>query len=384
MRVINVTQPYLPPLEEFMPYLREIWDTKWLTNNGPYHRKLEEALAAFLDVPYLSLYNNGTSALIAALKCLQLKGEVITTPYSFVATTHVLRWLGLEPVFVDVDPVFGNLDPTKVEAAITSETTAILPVHVYGNPCPVEQLAEIAEKHKLKIIYDAAHAFGVKYQGQSLLQWGDLAVLSFHATKCFSTIEGGAIICCNPQTKRKLDLLKNFGFTGETEIVDIGINAKLNEIQAAFGLMQLKYYPKTAASRKMLALLYRERLSDIPGLRWIEADGNTEANYSYFPLLIDEPQFGHSRDFIYEKLKLINVYTRRYFYPLIANLDCYSGLLSAQPANLPVANRLSEQVLCLPLYPELSEAAVLQICDLIRNLSVEQLDNQKEVSIYNR
>jgi dTDP-4-amino-4,6-dideoxygalactose transaminase len=372
MKPVFVTQPYLPPFSEFIPYLESIWENKCLTNNGPYHRQLEEVLAAFLDVPFLSLYNNGTTALIAALKCFKLKGEVITTPFSFVATTHALRWSGLEPVFVDVDPVFGNLDPAKVEAAITSKTTALLPVHVYGNPCPVQQLAEIAKKHKLPIIYDAAHAFGVKYHGQSLLRWGDLAVLSFHATKCFTTIEGGAIVCHDLQTKRKLDLFKNFGFAGETEIVDIGINAKLNEIQAAFGLMQLEHYPKIAVRRKMLALLYQEKLSGIRGLRLIQADSDTEPNYSYFPLLIDEEKFGHSRDFVYQELKRINVYTRRYFYPLIANLDCYSGLASAHPANLPVANRLSEQVLCLPLYPELTEAAVMQICDLICNLSVEQ------------
>ncbi len=367
---IYVTKPYLPPLENFMPYLEDIWKSRNLTNNGHYHERFEEELSSFLGVPYVSLFTNGTLALITALRCLDIKGDVITTPFSFVATTHSLFWSGINPVFADVDPYYGNLDPKKVEEAITKDTTAILPVHVYGNPCNVEQIEQLASRYGLKVIYDAAHAFGVKYKGTSVLNRGDLSVLSFHATKCFNTFEGGAIVCRDKKTKERIDLLKNFGIADETEIIEPGINSKMSEFQAALGLLQLKYYEHVSRSRRDLFLLYKENLNGIPGLSWLNCDNDVEYNFSYFPVKIEKSIFGMDRDQLYQELKKENIYTRRYFYPLISNLPSYSGLPSAAKSNLPIANAISQQVLCLPLYPDLEKHEVDRICSLIKSLHI--------------
>jgi dTDP-4-amino-4,6-dideoxygalactose transaminase len=322
---IMVTQPDLPPLEEFQEYLKQIWESKRITNNGPFHQQLEKELCEYLGVKYISLFSNGTLALVTALQALKIRGEVITTPYSFVATTHSLWWNNIKPVFVDVDPVYGNIDPEKIEAAITPRTTAILPVHVYGNPCNMEAIQQIAETNNLKVMYDAAHAFGVKHKGQSVLNFGDMSVLSFHATKVFNTFEGGAIVCHDEKTKRHIDDLKNFGFRGETTVVAPGINAKMNEVQAAMGLLQLKYIDKNIQKRKDIARQYRELLYDIPGLRFMEDMPEVQHCYSYFPVFIDEEKMGMSRDALYEKLKEHNIYGRRYFYPLISQFPTYRG-----------------------------------------------------------
>jgi dTDP-4-amino-4,6-dideoxygalactose transaminase len=370
MQKITVTQPCLPPLEEFIPYLQQIWDNKWLTNNGPLHQQLELELAEYLGVKYISLFSNGTLALISALQALNISGEVITTPFSFVATTHSLWWNKITPVFVDVEPDYLNLDPAKIEAAITSKTTAIMPVHVYGNPCQMEEIQRIADKYNLKVIYDAAHAFGVKTNDVSVLNYGDLSVLSFHATKVFSTIEGGAIICHTAEMKHHLDNLKNFGFRGELMVEEPGINAKLNELQAAYGLLQLKYVDGFIARRKEITNLYRTLLSDVSGLRFLnDMDGITHG-YSYFPILIDKDIFGVDRDELYERLKDNNIFARRYFYPLISNFDPYHELDSASPVNLPIATKVSEQVLCLPIYVELSDEDVKIISALILSIKV--------------
>lgn len=363
---IYVTQPDLPPLEEFQEYLKQIWESKRITNNGPFHQQLEKELCEYLGVKYISLFSNGTLALVTALQALKIRGEVITTPYSFVATTHSLWWNNIKPVFVDVDPVYGNIDPEKIEAAITPRTTAILPVHVYGNPCNMEAIQQIAETYNLKVMYDAAHAFGVKYKGQSVLNFGDMSVLSFHATKVFNTFEGGAIVCHDEKTKRHIDDLKNFGFRGETTVVAPGINAKMNEVQAAMGLLQLKYIDKNIAKRKDIANQYRELLHDIPGLRFLDDMPEVQHCYSYFPVFIDDEKFGVSRDALYEKLKEHNIYGRRYFYPLISQFPTYRGLDSAQPGKLPVAERITEEVICLPIYPELEIETVQLICQLVK------------------
>lgn len=362
---ITVTQPCLPPLEEFMPYLQQIWDNKWLTNNGPLHQQLEKELAAYLGVKYISLFSNGTLALISALQALNITGEVITTPFSFVATTHSLWWNKITPVFVDIEPEYLNLDPKKIEAAITDKTTAIMPVHVYGNPCKIDEIQAIAYKHGLKVIYDAAHAFGVKKNGNSILNYGDLSVLSFHATKVYSTIEGGAIICHTEEMKHHIDNLKNFGFRGELVVEEPGINAKLNEVQAAYGLLQLKYIDDFMAKRKAITESYFELLKGVKGIRFLPCmEGITHA-YSYFPILIDENEYGMSRDELYNKLKENNIFSRRYFYPLISNFEPYRELPSAAPDNLPIATRAAEEVLCLPIYVELEEKEVKIICGLI-------------------
>ena len=365
-KAITVTQPCLPPLEEFVPYLQQIWDNKWLTNNGPLHRQLEKELADYLEVNYISLFSNGTLALMSALQALNIQGEVITTPFSFVATTHSLWWNKITPVFVDIEPDFLNLDPGKIEAAITDKTTAIMPVHVYGNPCQTDEIQRIADKHNLKIIYDAAHAFGVKKKGVSILNFGDLSVLSFHATKVYSTIEGGAVICPTSKVKRHIDNLKNFGFRGETIVEEPGINAKLNEVQAAYGLLQLKYIDGFIEKRKQITELYRELLKDIPGIRFLNDMEEISHCYSYFPILIDEEKYGMSRDAVYEKLKQNNILGRRYFYPLISEFEPYKNLPSAQKENLPVATKMAEQVLCLPIYVELKEEDVQQIVCMVK------------------
>ena len=353
--IINVTQPLLPPLEEFQPYLEAIWESKWLTNNGQFHQQLEKALCEYLGVKYISLFSNGTLALITALQSLRITGEVITTPFSFVATTHSLWWNNIKPVFADIEPNTFNLDPAKVEAAITPQTTAIMPVHVYGNPCNLEAIQKIADNYSLKLIYDAAHAFGVEKDNESILNFGDLSVLSFHATKVFNTFEGGAIVCHDEKMKRHIDDLKNFGFRGETTVVAPGINAKMNEIQAAFGLLQLKYIDEAREKRKAIAIAYREGIKNIAGISFLDDIANIKHAYSYFPILIDEKQYGMSRNGLYEKLKGHNIFGRRYFYPLISNFPTYRGLPTASEDNLPVANIIAEKVLCLPIYPELSK-----------------------------
>lgn len=364
---IYVTQPSLPELEEFIPYLQQIWENKVLTNNGPFHQQLEKELAEFLEVPYLSLFANGTLALVTALQVLRITGEVITTPYSFVATTHSLWWNNIKPVFVDIDPVFGNLDPTKVEAAITPKTTAILPVHVYGNPCKVKELQHIADTYGLKLIYDAAHCFGVKHLGIGICNFGDLSILSFHATKVFNTMEGGAIVCHDEATKKRIDYLKNFGFAGETTIMAPGINSKMNEMQAALGLVQLKHYHTNIQKRHSIADNYREGLAKVKGISCLPEPEHTESNFAYFPIFVNENEYGISRDQLYEKLKQQNIYGRRYFYPLISEFSMYKGLDSATPENLPVAEKIAKQVICLPIYPDLENSNVESTIKVIRN-----------------
>lgn len=364
---ITVTQPCLPPLDEFLPYLEQIWQNKWLTNNGPLHQQLEKELADYLGVPYISLFSNGTLALISALQALNITGEVITTPFSFVATTHSLWWNKITPVFVDIDPEYLNLDPTKIEAAITNKTTAIMPVHVYGNPCQVDEIQRIADKHGLKVIYDAAHAFGVKKNGTSILNYGDLSVLSFHATKVYSTIEGGAIICHTEEMKHHIDNLKNFGFRGETVVEEPGINAKLNEVQAAYGLLQLKYIDGFIARRKEITDLYRSLLKDISGIRFLEDMEGVTHGYSYFPVLIDIKKYGKGRDEVYEMFKEQSIYCRRYFYPLISSFEPYRELQSANTQNLAVATQAAEQVLCLPIYVELNDRDIKLIVNFLKN-----------------
>lgn len=358
---IYITQPHLPPLEEFIPYLQEIWDKKWLTNNGDFHRQFENELAEYLGVKYLSLFTNGTLALVTALQTLKITGEVITTPFSFVATTHSLWWNNIKPVFVDIEPNTFNLDPEKIEAAITPQTTAILPVHVYGNPCNVERIQEIADIYGLKVIYDACHAFGVKINNESVLNFGDMSILSFHATKVFTTFEGGAIICKDEATKKRIDFLKNFGFAGETTVVAPGINAKMNEFQAALGVLQLKYIEEAIEKRKKVADLYREKLNGINGIRFLDDIEGVKHSYSYFPILINEEKFGVSRDAVYEEFKKQNIMVRRYFYPLISQFPAYKGLESAKPENLPVAEDITKKVLCLPIYPGLRSDSVEMI-----------------------
>ncbi len=365
---IFVTQPFLPPLEEFNKMLQEIWQAKWLTNNGLFHQKLESSLCDYLGVQNLSLFSNGTLALITAMQSMKLSGEVITTPFSFVATTHALHWNGIKPVFVDIEPKTFNIDPSKIEAAITDKTTAILPVHVYGNPCDIEAIQQIADRHNLKVIYDAAHTFGVNINGESILQAGDLSILSFHATKVFSTLEGGAIVMNSPGMKTKIDQLKNFGFVDEVTISEVGINAKMNEVQAAFGLLQLKYVDELINKRKHVADMYMAGLADIDGLYLIQDTPGVRHNYSYFPVLFDEKKLRATRDDVYNHLKKHNIFSRRYFYPLISNLAAYSSLGSASVNNLPVANRVAGQVLCLPMYADLAENDVERILNLIREI----------------
>lgn len=366
---IYVTQPFLPPLEKFIPYLEDIWERKWLTNNGHYHQELEKALCEYLGVKFISLFTNGTLALITALQALRITGEVITTPYSFVATTHALWWNGIKPVFVDIEPEFFNLDPSKIESAITPKTTAILAVHVYGNPCRHDAIQKIANTHGLKVIYDACHSFGVKEHECSIVDYGDLSVLSFHATKVFNTFEGGAIISHDAHMKSRIDHLKNFGFEDEITVVAPGINAKMNELQAAFGLLQLKYVEKAIELREKIANSYADKLKDIKGITLPKQDSGVRLNYSYYPILVDQQKFGLSRDGLYEILKQNEIFCRRYFYPLISNFPFYGSLDSSDARNLCVANRISSEVLCLPIYPELSLETVNRITSLIKECS---------------
>jgi dTDP-4-amino-4,6-dideoxygalactose transaminase len=364
---IYVTRPSLPPLEEYVEYLKQIWDSKILTNNGPFHQQFERELADYLGVKYLSVFANGTLALVTALRTLRITGEVITTPFSFVATTHALWWNNIKPVFVDIEPDFFTLDPEKIEAAITPQTTAILPVHVYGNPCKMNAIQIIADTYGLKVIYDAAHAFGVKIKGNSILNYGDLSILSFHATKTFNTLEGGAIICHDEKTKKRIDLLKNFGFADEVTVIEPGINAKMNEFQAAYGLVQLRHIDEYIARRKKIAELYRQELTGIDGVRILYDIEGLEHSYTYFPILIDEQLFTESRDEVYERLKRDNIYGRRYFYPLISQFPTYRGLPSAKPENLLIAEKVTKQIICLPIYPELKKNEIQKVINLIKN-----------------
>jgi len=369
---IYVTQPVMPALEDFVEYLKKIWDNKFLTNCGPFHQQLENELAEFLGVKYLSLFSNGTLALITALQALRITGEVITTPFSFVATTHSLWWNGIKPVFADIENETFNLDPKRIEAAITPKTTAIMPVHVYGNPCDTNAIQKIADTYGLKVIYDAAHAFNVRINNNSILNMGDLSILSFHATKVFNTIEGGAIICHDEKTKIRIDYLKNFGYAGETTVIAPGINAKMNEVQAAYGLLQLKTINSDIEKRKNVSVLYRKLLNEIKGIRCLFDLENVQHNYAYFPILIEPSEYGMSRDSLYDLLKKHNIFSRKYFFPLISDFPTYKGLDSSQPNNLPIASNVASQVLCLPIYSDLALQDVENICDIIITKDGEQ------------
>lgn len=362
---LYVTQPFLPPLPEFLPYLEEIWSSKVLTNGGPFHVRLEKALCEYLGVEHLALFTNGTIALLTALQALRITGEVITTPYSFVATSHSLLWNGIKPVFVDIHPGTLNLDPAKIEAAITPQTTAIMPVHCYGHPCDVDAIQKIADNYNLKVIYDAAHAFGVTTKTGSVLNYGDLSVLSFHATKVFNTFEGGAIVCPDAKTKQRIDHLKNFGFVDEVTVVAPGINGKMSEFNSALGLLQLGHIEKALLRRQEIDAFYRKHLSSVKGIHCLNDSGEIIANFSYFPILIDE-EYPMDRNSLYEKLKANGIYARRYFYPLISSFPMYRSLPSAHSSNLPVATDAALRVLCLPIYPDLKPDEQLSIIDLIQ------------------
>lgn len=364
-KLITVTSPLLPNLADFNDMLRQIWNSKWITNNGSFHQQLEKELAVYLKVPYISLFTNGTLPLITALQALRITGEVITTPYSFVATTHSLWWNGIKPVFVDIDPNTGNIDPNKIEAAITPNTTAIMPVHVYGKPCDTKRIQEIADKYGLKVIYDAAHAFGVEVNGESVLNAGDMSTLSFHATKVYNTIEGGALVMHDEQTKKRIDYLKNFGFAGETEVVAPGINSKMDEMRAAYGLLNLKQVDAAIEARYQVAVKYRETLRSIEGITFMDDMPDVRHNYSYFPIFIDAEKYGMTRDELYLKMKEQNVLGRRYFYPLISEFSTYRGLSSANPGNLPNAHKMANSVICLPMHHELRNEEINRILETI-------------------
>ena len=363
---IYVTSPLLPSLEDFTFLLKEIWESKMLTNNGNFHQKLEEELAKYLKVPYLSLFTNGTLPLITALQAMRITGEVITTPFSFVATTHSLWWNGIKPVFVDIESETCNLDPSKIEAAITPRTTAIMPVHVYGKPCKTKEIQEIANKYGLKVIYDAAHAFGVEINGESILNFGDMATLSFHATKVYNTLEGGALVVHDEQTKKRIDYLKNFGFASETEVVAPGINSKVDEVRSAYGLLNLKQVDHAINSRRKVAIRYRDELQGVKGITFFNDIPGVRHNYSYFPIFINAEEYGMTRDELYFKMKEHNVFGRRYFYPLISTFSTYRGLDSANPDNLPIATQMSNNVICLPMHHALSENEVEYILQIIK------------------
>ena len=393
-KLITVTSPLLPSLDDFQEELKKIWDSKWITNNGSYHKKLEAALAEYLGVPYVSLFTNGTLPLITALQALRISGEVITTPYSFVATTHSLWWNGIKPVFVDIDPKTGNLDPEKIEAAITPKTTAIMPVHVYGKPCDVRRIQEVADQYGLKVIYDAAHAFGleipkeesdyrvafdeatnalspaeptkqVNVPSESILNWGDMSTLSFHATKVYNTIEGGAMVMHDEKTKKRIDYLKNFGFADEVTVVGPGINSKMDEMRSAYGLLNLKQVDAAIEARHQVAIKYREALRDVEGITFFDDMPGVKHNYSYFPIFIDAEKYGMTRDELYFKMKEVNVLGRRYFYPLISEFSTYRGLESARPENLPNAHKMANSVICLPMHHALTDEEINRILECV-------------------
>ena len=362
---ITVTSPLLPNLEEFNVLLREIWESKWITNNGSFHRKLEAALCEYLKVPYISLFTNGTLPLLTALQALRITGEVITTPYSFVATTHSIWWNNCKPVFVDIDSATGNINPDKIEAAITPKTSAIMPVHVYGKPCDTKRRQEMADKYGLKVIYDAAHAFGVEVNGESILNAGDLSTLSFHATKVFNTIEGGAMVMHDAETKKRIDYLKNFGFAGETTVVGPGINSKMDEVRSAYGLLNLQQVDAAIEARHQVAIRYRKALREVPGITFFDDMPGVRHNYSYFPIFVNAEEYGMTRDELYFKMKQHGVLGRRYFYPLISTFSTYRGLPSATPENLPRAHKMADSVICLPMHHMLSGDDLSRIISLI-------------------
>lgn len=363
--LITVTSPLLPNLDDFNEMLKQIWASKWITNNGSFHKQLEKELAVYLKVPYISLFTNGTLPLITALQALRITGEVITTPYSFVATTHALWWNGIKPVFVDIDPTTGNINPDKIEAAITPKSTAIMPVHVYGKPCDTKRIQEIADQYGLKVIYDAAHAFGVEVNGESILNAGDLSTLSFHATKVYNTVEGGAMVMHDEKMKKRIDYLKNFGFANETTVVGPGINSKMDEVRSAYGLLNLKQVDAAIEARHQVAIKYREVLRNVEGVTFFDDIPGVRHNYSYFPIFIDAKKYGMTRDELYFKMKEQNVLGRRYFYPLISEFSTYRGLESAKPENLPEAHKMADSVICLPMHHALSNDDIQRILDSI-------------------
>ena len=362
---ITVTSPLLPDIDEFNAMLKDIWNSKWITNNGQFHKQLEKDLAEYLEVPYVSLFTNGTLPLLTALQALRVTGEVITTPYSFVATTHCIWWSGCKPVFVDIDPATGNIDPNKIEAAITPKTTAIMPVHVYGKPCDTNRIQEIADKYGLRVIYDAAHAFGVKVNGESILNAGDMSTLSFHATKVYNTLEGGAMVMHDEATKKRIDYLKNFGFAGETEVIAPGINSKVDEVRAAYGILNLRQVDAAIEARHQIAIKYRDVLRDVDGITFMEDIEGVRHNYSYFPIFIDAQKYRMTRDELYFKMKEQNVLGRRYFYPLISEFSTYRGLESARKENLPNAHKMADTVICLPMHHELTDNDIQRTLDLL-------------------
>lgn len=364
-KVITVTTPLLPDLDEFNLMLKEIWDKKWLTNNGSFHQQLEAALCEYLKVPYISLFTNGTLPLITALQALNISGEVITTPYSFVATTHSLWWNGIKPVFVDIDPATGGIDPDRIESAITPRTSAIMPVHVYGKPCRTKEIQAIADKYGLRVIYDAAHAFGIEVNGKSILEEGDMSTLSFHATKVYGTAEGGALVMHDAKMKERIDYLKNFGFASETEVVAPGINGKMDEIRAAFGLLNLRQVDAAIEARHQVAIRYREALRPVEGIDFWDDMPGVRHNYGYFPVFVDAGRYGMTRDELFSKLREHGILARRYFYPLISEFSTYRGLPSAARENLPNAVRMADTVICLPMHYELTEADLTRILELI-------------------
>lgn len=366
-RIIYTTRPFLPPIAEFTGMLEAIWENRILTNNGPYHKEFESKLSDYLGVKYVSLFTNGTLALVAALKALSIEGEVITTPYSFVGIANAITFCNLKPVFVDIEPDHFNLNPDKIELAITPKTTAILPVHVYGYPAQVMRIREVAERNGLKVIYDACHTFGVKLKDIPIVSFGDLSVMSFHATKVFNTLEGGAVISNSEEMKIKIDLLKNFGFTDEVSVVEQGFNAKMNEVQAALGILQLKYIDQNIEARKRIVFQYRKLLHNIEGLRILDDMKDVEHCYSYFPILIDSERFGLSRDDLYDQLKSNGFYGRRYFYPIIPRFEAFKNIGESSETNWRVAESISHQVICLPLFPEITESDVNSICNVISN-----------------
>lgn len=364
-KLITVTSPLLPNLDDLNEMLKQIWESKWITNNGSFHKQLEKELAAYLKVPYISLFTNGTLPLITALQALRITGEVITTPYSFVATTHALWWNGIKPVFVDIDSRTGNIDPDRIEAAITPKTTAIMPVHVYGKPCDTKRIQEIADQYGLKVIYDAAHAFGVEVNGESILNAGDLSTLSFHATKVYNTVEGGAMVMHDEKMKKRIDYLKNFGFANETTVVGPGINSKMDEVRSAYGLLNLKQVDAAIEARHNVAVKYREALRNVEGITFFDDMPGVKHNYSYFPIFVDAKKYGMTRDELYFKMKEQNVLGRRYFYPLISEFSTYRGLESAKPENLPEAHKMADSVICLPMHHALTSNDIDRIINII-------------------